>query len=447
MKKYEQIIHDITLMIQNGDLVPGEKLPSIRSLSETYRCNKDTVSKALLELKYQHMIYVKEKSGSYVMSNKMVLRNNGSEFIEFGNSMPDEHLFPYDDFRHCLNQAIKRKQTKLFTYYLNHHGLDELLESLQVYLEKEQIYTKKENMIITTGIQQALYILTQIPFPNKKKAILLEQPTYHMMNRLLKEEKIDYEIIERNETGINLSKLEQLFKTKGIKFFYTTPRFSNPFGNFYTAEQKKKIVTLAEKYNVYIVEDDYLSDFDINHRNLPLHYYDFNQRVIYLKSFSKIIFPALRIGCCILPQLLMNDFLSKKVLIDYDTNLITQMALSIYLGSEMFGRHRKQLAKTYQEKALLLHQTLRFLGYYKKNMGKSLDTKIVFKLKENCDIRELTKNLLEKKITVDFLEQNFIHPMKEHYIKIDVRSMEQSKIKENVIMLFSILKKYIVTPA
>lgn len=439
MTKYEQIIDDIKAMIQAGDLVQGDRLPAIRRLGETYGCNKDTVSKALLALKYQNIIYSKEKSGTYVLQGNITSDSELSDVIDFGNAMPDERLFPYADFRQCLDQAIQTKQTKLFTYHLNHKGLDDLVDALYLYLKQEQVYTQKESILITTGIQQALYILSQIPFPNDKSVILIEQPTYHMMNQLLVAEKIEFETIRRDHKGVDLHELEQLFKTKSIKFFYTIPRFSNPLGAFYTAKQKQKIISLAEQYDVYIVEDDYLSDFDVNHNNLPLHYYDVNQRVIYLKSFSKIIFPALRIGCCVLPEAIIETFLAKKVLIDYDTNLITQMALALYLDSGMFDKHRKELAKIYRKKARALNQTLRDLGYAPNHFDKTLDTKFVFQLKDDVAIHEIERQLIQQKISVDFMVRNFIQLPQKHYIKIDVRNMTQKKIAENVKKLVAII--------
>ncbi|MGZ7184227.1 PLP-dependent aminotransferase family protein, partial [Streptococcus pyogenes] len=77
------------------------------------------------------------------------------------------------------------------------------------------------------------------------------------------------------------------------KFFYTIPRLQNPLGISYTLEEKKEIVRLAQQYEVYIVEDDYLADFDAS-KSLPFHYLDMESRVIYLKSFTITLFPALR---------------------------------------------------------------------------------------------------------------------------------------------------------
>ena len=120
------------------------------------------------------------------------------------------------------------------------------------------------------------------------------------------------------------------FKSGQFKFFYTISRYSNPLGLSYTAREKEKLAQLAKQYNVYIVEDDYMGDFS-DSKNLPIHYYYTQNQTIYIKSFSMALFPGLRLGSLVLPPNLKTTFLSHKGLIDYDTNLIMQKALSIYL--------------------------------------------------------------------------------------------------------------------
>ena len=101
--------------------------------------------------------------------------------------------------------------------------------------------------------------------------------------------------------GIDLKELEKHFKSGNIKFFYTIPRFHYPLGHSYSEEEKRAILDLAAKYQIYIVEDDYLGDLDPK-MGQTFHYLDQNDLVIYIKSFSTSIFPALRITALILPK-------------------------------------------------------------------------------------------------------------------------------------------------
>ncbi|MCO4486924.1 PLP-dependent aminotransferase family protein [Streptococcus infantarius] len=340
--KYQEILTTIIDQIENGKLHKGERIPSIRRLSQKFHCSKDTVQRALLELKFKNYIYAVEKSGYYVLEGK------SQKETPLNLSLSDYNNMAYEDFTTCLTETLVNRENYLFNYYYHQEGLQELIDSLQEYLEKSAIYAKKEDILVTSGTQQALYILSQLPFPNHKKTILLEQPTYHRMNDLVTSLKLPYQTIERDFEGIDLARLEELFKTGDIKFFYTISRFSNPLGLSYLTSEKQRIVELAERYDVYIIEDDYMGDF-AKSTDLPLHYYDTSGHVIYLKSFSMTIFPALRLGTIILPPALTKPFLDHKKMIDYDTNLIMQKALSLYLDSGLFEKNLNYLKQVFQK--------------------------------------------------------------------------------------------------
>lgn len=340
--KYQEIITTIIDQIENGKLQKGERIPSIRRLSQKFHCSKDTVQRALLELKFKNYIYAVEKSGYYVLEGK------SQKETPLNLSLSDYNNMAYEDFTTCLTETLVNRENYLFNYYYQQEGLQELIDSLQDYLEKSAIYAKKEDILVTSGTQQALYILSQVTFPNHKKTILLEQPTYHRMNDLVTSLKLPYQTIERDFEGLDLARLEELFKTGDIKFFYTISRFSNPLGLSYSTSEKQRIVELAERYDVYIIEDDYMGDF-AKSTDLPLHYYDTSGHVIYLKSFSMTIFPALRLGTIILPPALTKAFLDHKKMIDYDTNLIMQKALSLYLDSGLFEKNLNYLKQVFQK--------------------------------------------------------------------------------------------------
>lgn len=342
MNKYQVIIYDILKAIEKNDYKRGQKLPSIREFSKKYDCSKDTVQKALLELKYQNRIYAVEKSGYYVLEDQESKNQN----VELNPE--DFQEMPYEDFRICLHESLIGRENYLFNYYHQQEGLAELISSVQQLLLNYHVYTKKDQLVITAGSQQALYILTQMDFGSEKTEILLENPTYSRMVDLIQHQNIPYQIIERDFNGIDLVRLEEIFKTGRIKFFYTIPRLHNPLGSTYTLDTKQSIVNLAKKYNVFIIEDDYLADFDSS-RSLPLHYFDTDSRVIYIKSFTPTLFPALRIGAISLPQQLKAAFIKHKGLIDYDTNLIMQKALSLYIDSGMFARNTHHLHQIHHE--------------------------------------------------------------------------------------------------
>lgn len=349
--KYQQIMQDIITGIEEHRFKRGQKLPSIRQFSEQYHCSKDTVQKAMLELKYQNRIYAVEKSGYYILEDQdfqdKTLALNPEDFLQL----------PYEDFRTCVHESLIGRENYLFNYYHQQEGLEELIASLHQLLMDYHVYCKKEQIVITAGSQQALYILTQMQLSLDKQEILIEEPTYYRMKNLLEQQALPYQTIERTLDGIDIDQLEQIFKSGKIKYFYTIPRLHNPLGTTYDSETQQTILQLAEAYDVYVIEDDYLADFDST-KTLPLHYLDDNNRVIYIKSFTPSLFPALRLGGIVLPHHLCEKFLQHKSLIDYDTNLIMQKALSLYIDNGMFARNTRQLHQLKEEHTAVMKEIL-----------------------------------------------------------------------------------------
>lgn len=357
MEKYKQLLSTLEAWIDGPHSRQGDKLPSIRTLADRYGCSHSTVIRALQELQRRHQVYAMPKSGYYVVKRVREPRSE-QDIMNFASAAPDPELFPYRDFQHCLNQAIDTYRSELFVYGTP-RGLPALLEVVRRQLMDDQVFARPEQIIITSGVQQALSILAAMDFPNKKQEILIEQPGYHLLIALLTELGISARGIVRTADGLDMQELENLFRSTSIKFFYTMPRFHNPLGSSYREQEKKRIAALAERYDVYIVEDDYMADFEGNSKADPIYAYDRSSHVIYLKSYSKIIFPGLRVGAAVLPASLADSFMLRKRLQDIDSPMLSQAALEIYIKSGMYSRHLAHLRDAYTERALTLDRMLR----------------------------------------------------------------------------------------
>ena len=417
--KYQRIIDKITKDIKEGKLATGQKIPSVRQLAERYHCSKDTAQKALIELKYQKYIYAVPKSGYYVLENAQ------EEKQDLELPVRDDRHQAYEDFRLCVNETLIGRENYLFNYYPQQEGLEDLRRSVQKLMLDSAVYASRDQLVLTSGTQQALYILSQIEFPNQKDRILVEQPTYHRINDLLLAQKLPYETIERTPQGINLQELERIFQSGKIKFFYTIPRFHYPLGHSYTRQDKEEILRLAQLYDVYIVEDDYLSDFD-SRQELTFHYLDNSQRVIYIKSFSTSLFPALRITALLLPPQIQKTFIAYKSAVDYDSNLIMQKALSLYIDSLMFEKNRLALLHLQEEEArkaqTLLEQAQLPLASYLTKDGVLLDLRSLSSVSA----------LKHSSLPLDFFEQSYLSSCPYQYAKLSYDNLEENveKLKD-----------------
>lgn len=430
--KYMTIMKEIKLRLEDGSLIAGSKLPSVRQLSESFLCSKNTVIKAYLELEKEHVIYSVPKSGYYVVNEFQDVKKE-NEVIDFLSAGPDKQIMPYVEFQHCMNQAIDQYKEELFTYS-DQQGIYSLRVQLVNYLQNLQVFTQPERVVVVSGSQQALHLLISMPFPNGKNNILIEQPTYFGFIESLNLNQATTFGIELSMDGIDMDRLEYIFRNNDIKFFYIIPRFHNPLGHCYTNSEKKKIVELAEKYDVYIVEDDILGDLDPNPKSDPLFSFDPSGRVIYIKSFSKIFLPGLRMGAVILPSIMIKNFLRYKFSSDFNSSALSQGALEIYLKSGMFNSHLKKVKKVYQTKMQILQEACEILlpantHYSKPSSGFYLS----ISLPENVPAKQLVHMLSEQQIYIDDAARMFLPEYKkQNLIRLSISQVEESQIKRGV---------------
>ena len=408
--KYQAVVSFLKKGIESGKFPTGSRLPSIRQLSQNFHCSKDTIQRALLELRHEQYLYAKPQSGYYVLEQ--------GQHQDLEIEVTDEHASAYDDFRLCVNETLIGRENYLFNYYDNQEGLEELRQSVHQLLFNQALYCKPDQLVLTSGTQQALFILSQINFPSKGAEILVEQPTYHRMNRLLVAQGLAYQTIERRIDGIDLEELEEQFKSGKIKFFYTIPRFHYPLGHSYSDQEKRVILDLANQYGVYIVEDDYLGDLDPR-KGQTFHYLDTEDRVIYIKSFSTSLFPALRITALILPNALKEAFVAYKNILDYDSNLIMQKALSLYIDSQLFEKNRLArltLQENYQAQIKkVLEENTCPLPHYPLHDGLLLDLRHYPKI----------ASLKHSSLKLDFFEKAYLDACPYQFAKVTLENLEE----------------------
>ncbi|MBS4535924.1 PLP-dependent aminotransferase family protein [Clostridium sp. D2Q-14] len=408
---YERIVEDIEKDIKNGCHKAGKKLPSVRELGNKYNCSKNTVVKAYETLKNNHIVYSIPQSGYYIVEKLIKNEETTSSVINFSTGNPIIGNMNTPDLKHCLDRAVDIYRNNSLSSN-SWGGVGSLRRILPKYLSDFQVFTNHDNIFVNLGIQQALSILTQMPFPNDKNLILIEQPTYRFFMEFLKFYGAKVIGITRDENGIDLNRLEDIFKKKRIKFFYTIPRNHNPLGTSYNRLQRKAIAELAAKYDVYIVEDDYFGDISFDSRYDPIYAYSDNYHHIYLKSFSKII-PWMRIGFLVVPSHLLNifqQFIQLSYYYSYfSPSLVSQATLEIYIRSNILRKHVTSIKKELSEKQKVLRKNLCTLEEY--------DIKCIGGKSGFYSCLQLPHYINENKLVQDLKKQNvFVFPGARFYL-------------------------------
>lgn len=421
-KKYEEIIDYIEELRENNHLKQGQRLPSIRALANQFSCNKSTVIRAYQELEGNHKIYSIPKGGYYLVE-QISPQIPHIETVDFSELTADPKLLPFKEFTHCINRAVERYKESLFTY-TQPEGLGSLRETLVVHFSSYQVFCKKEDIFITTGAQQALHILAKMPFPNGKKYILVEQPTYHLMKKIVEVTGGYVKEIKRTTSGIDFAELERMFKEENIKFFYTMSRFHNPLGTSYTEKEKQIIACLAKQYDVYIVEDDYLVDIETSNKRLPIYYYRTSDHIIYVKSFSKAFMPGIRIGATVLDHKLHKEFLLQKKCIDLATSVLSQGALEIFINSQMYQKHVRKVRHQYRKKIEVCKQSFRRIAEMEVYVPET-GFFVWVQFSSKIDSELLRKRLEKKNVKITTIDKHSlplcIAKLSEEQIKVGIR--------------------------
>ena len=377
---YVQLFEAIKSYILQGVIMTDEKLPPIRQIAEALGVNNATVVKAYELLAEAGYIYKRIGSGTFVSSNiysqsnppvsdkfpldeDLSLMNRGqiqiqAHMISFASATPTPDLFPVDDFQTLLNEVLNRDRGNAFGYQES-QGYYPLRESLVVYMKQYGINTKPENIQIISGAQQGIDVIAKA-FVNPGDVVILEKPTYTGAIATFKSRGAKIIDIPIHEDGIDIEELEVAIQRYKPKLIYMMPNFQNPTAYSYSHEKKQKILALAQLYDFQIVEDDYLSDLSFyNAENITLKSIDRYDQVIYIKSFSKIFMPGLRLGFLVIPGKTYHRILAAKHASDISTSGLMQRAFELYLRKGIWKKHIQFMERIYKERFEIMDLAIR----------------------------------------------------------------------------------------
>ncbi|HYE84422.1 MAG TPA: PLP-dependent aminotransferase family protein [Clostridia bacterium] len=361
---YIQLYEQLKKYITKGVLAEDFKLPTIRSFAEYLGVNSVTIVNAYKLLEENKLVYKKVGSGTFVMPLKdeinlesdAVMVSDEIEFdiekgtdddtINLSTASPDPKLFPVGDFRRVLNEVLERDGGKAFMYHES-MGYKPLRESIAKYLPAYGIKASAEGIHIISGAQQGIDIISRVLLTNGDY-VFVESPTYNGAVAVFKSRGAKIVEIPLLSDGPDMKELEKRLKLIRPKFIYVMPNFQNPTGCTYSERKRKYLILLCKKYEVMIVEDDYMSDLSyIDEGAKPLKGLDNGDRVVYIKSFSKIFMPGLRVGYLIIPGSIKEKVMSMKHITDISTSGLMQRVLDLYLRSGIWNKHLEYMKKEY----------------------------------------------------------------------------------------------------
>ncbi|MBF0288403.1 MAG: PLP-dependent aminotransferase family protein [SAR324 cluster bacterium] len=376
--KYETLAKEIEDKINTGVYKVGDKLPSIRLFTKKMNLSMVTVNRAFEELEKHNLIESKPKSGYYVKSPKVIpfelpkhrrfksipapialdkATNSiidmvaNSDYLPLGAGIIDPQLFPYKYFNRILKSFSADDIKRLLTYE-SFQGNYELRRLIAQHMMGRVEGIGPDDIIITNGCVEAASICLHA-LAKSGDIIAVESPTYYLLLQLLQELGIIVvEIPTTPQHGFDVDAYENVLKVMDIKACLLTPNFNNPMGSLMPDDKKEKLVSLAHKYNVPIIEDDIFSELHYQSAQpLPLKSHDQHDLVLTCSSFSKTLSPGFRIGWTIPGKRFKEKVLNLRGGMSVSSAKLTQKILTDFLTYGGYDRHLRNLRKTIQ------HQT------------------------------------------------------------------------------------------
>ena len=367
---YIQLYLKLRHMILEGQLYKNYKLPSIRHMANWLKVNTVTVVNAYKLLEEENLVYSKRGSGFYVsldsdrsLEQKRSLyqsqsKMKGTEIIDFSTSTPSPELFPVSKFKEILNKVLDRDRGDAFDYQ-DIQGYRPLRNSIARYMENFGVTVDESCILVISGAQQGIDVLAKalLDFGD---GVVVESPTYLGAIAAFRSRNATLMEVPIEPKGLNMGNLENILKKNKPRLIYTMPNFQNPTGYCYSKKTRHQLLALAEKYNAYIIEDDFLSELCFTGNPVqPLKADDSSNRVIYIKSFSKIFMPGLRLGFMAVPKEIFHTVINAKHLSDVSTSGLIQRAVDIYLKEEHWVSHFENMHRVYGSRYRTMERPLK----------------------------------------------------------------------------------------
>ncbi len=307
------------------------------------------------EYRYAHRIQRMESS----VIRELLKLTEQPDIISFAGGLPAPDVFPVEEFREACNYVLDHCGPQALQYSTT-EGYQPLREMIARHTARYNIEITADNILITSGSQQALDFIGRL-FLNRGDYIVVESPTYVGALQAWNAYGAQYIPVRADEDGMIVDELEAALRI-GPKFIYILPNFQNPSGSTLSLERRQKLVELADRYGVPIVEDDPYGQLRYEGEHIPSivsldseyrglngggHY---SGNVIYISTFSKLLAPGLRLAWVIAPPEVIRKLVMTKQAADLHTSSFNQYVAYEVAKGGFLDEHVKLIRAVYKER-------------------------------------------------------------------------------------------------
>jgi GntR family transcriptional regulator / MocR family aminotransferase len=376
-----QIYRQIRAAIVDGHLRAGEALPPSRELARQLAVSRNTVGVAYDRLQGEGFIEARIGAGTYVCAHLAVSDPPGphrtrqeltphpgwltsyptwnaigweltQETIQydFGIGVPDISLFPFETWRRLVSRELRLSsvRTAMYGQPAGHLGLRAAI-ARHIGVSRA-VSADPESICVTNGAQQAFDLIAHVLL-QPGDCVAVEEPGYPPLRMIMNAHGARVSPVRVDHQGIVVAEIPE-----EARLIYVTPAHQFPLGLPMSLSRRIELLTWAAEHDAAIIEDDYDSEFRFGGRPIETLYgLDTSGRVLYVGTFSKTMFPAIRLGFIVMPKSLAQAVRLAKFATDWHSPLINQAALARFIDEGLFARHLRKMRIEYAGR----HQQIR----------------------------------------------------------------------------------------
>ncbi len=475
---YRQIYEAIRRAILSGKLISGTRLPASRVLAKQLSVSRITVVNAFEQLLAEGYLEGKTGAGTFVASkipedllqisqtksknqasnilsetvklsafakiltesrSKISRFQSSSNSVPFKNGLTAVSEFPFDIWEKIAVRVYRGSRYKI-SGYGEAAGYCPLREAVATHFAATRgVHCDIEQIFITNGAQQALDLIGRILLDAGDK-VWIEDPCYQEALGIFRSNGAQIIPVAVDAEGFDLARAEA--ESRAAKLVYITPSHQYPTGVTMSLARRLSLLEWARKNSAWIIEDDYNSEFRYAGRPLAsLQNLDNFGRVIYVGTFSKTIFPALRLGCLIVPKNLVEIFTAARALSDCHSPIFEQAILADFIAEGHFARHLRRMRTLYEKRQnILVEESEKNLSGLLKVSKASSGMHLIGWLAEGFDEIEIAESAAENGLNVTPLSSYCIENNLPPGIILGYTGFDEKQIKQGIGKLKMVLE-------
>ncbi len=394
---YRQIVDQVVRLVDGGALAPGARLPPTRTLAGPLGVHRSTVLRAYAEL--WALGYLESRPGSYSTVRQRArpvatspgaggaapprpavdweraatpaarrahadiqrqerARAAGPGVIDLARLSADSRLAPQDEIRACLREALARQGAGILDYG-DARGYPPLRETISRRMRAHGVAVSPDEVLVTNGAQQGIDLVLRL-LARPGDGVAVESPTYSMAIGLLRLHDVALREIPMRADGMDLDALERSLARGRPAFVYTVPNFHNPTGITTGQPHRERLLALCEAHRVPLVEDGFEEEMKyFGKAVLPVKSMDARGAVIYLGTFSKVIFPGLRVGWIAAPRECVERLYAVQRFTNLGGNTLAQAMAAAFCATGRYEAYLRRVHQVYRRRMQALLDGLR----------------------------------------------------------------------------------------